>query len=67
MAEERMAEKKPEHPAVKIGSIIGGIVLVIVSMLAILAREYLPMVGWIVIPLAMMGIGLGAIASMSRQ
>ena len=62
-----MSGKKPEHPAVKIASVIGGIVLVIVLMMAILAREYLPVVGWIVIPLALMGVALGSIASKSKD
>ena len=61
-----MSEKKPEHPAVKIASVIGGIVFVIVLMLAILAKEHLSIVGWIVIPLAIMGMVLGGIASKSR-
>jgi hypothetical protein len=61
-----MSERKPENPAVKIASVIGGIVLVIVLMMAILAKEYLPMVGWIVIPLAVMGIVLGWIASKNK-
>ena len=61
-----MSEKKPEHPAVKIASVIGGIVCVIVLMLAILAKEHLSIVGWIVIPLAIMGMVLGGIALKSR-
>ena len=62
-----MPEGKPEHPAVKIASVVGGIILVIVLMIAILAKEYLPMVGWIVIPLAIMGIVLGGMASRKRD
>ena len=62
-----MSERKPDHPAVKIASVLGGIILVIVLMIAILAKEYLPMVGWIVIPLAIMGIVLGALASRNRE
>jgi len=61
-----MPEGKPEHPAVKVASVVGGIILVIVLMIAILAKEYLPMVGWVVIPLAVMGIVLGVIASRHR-
>ena len=62
-----MSEKKTEHPAVKIASVIGGIVLVIVLMIAILAREYLPLMGWVVVPLAVMGIVLGWIASKNKD
>jgi len=62
-----MSEKKLEHPAVKIASVIGGIVLVIVLMVAILAREYLPLIGWVVIPLAAMGVALGWIASKGKD
>ena len=64
--EGTMPEGKPEHPAVKVASVVGGIILVIVLMIAILAKEYLPMVGWVVIPLAIMGIVLGVIASHHR-
>jgi hypothetical protein len=63
---ESMSERKSEHPAVKIASVIGGIVLVIVLMMVILAKEYLPMVGWVVIPLASMGVVLGWIASRNK-
>ena len=62
-----MSEKKSEHPAVRIAAIVGGIIFVVVLMIAILAREYLPMVGWVVIPLAIMGIALGGIASRNRE
>ena len=62
-----MPEKKTEHPAVKIASIVGGIIFVIVLMLAILAREQLSMAGWVVIPLAIMGIALGSIASRNNK
>jgi hypothetical protein len=58
-----MSEKKPEHPAVKIASIIGGIIFAIVLMMAVLAKEYLPVIGWVVVPLVVMGIVLGAIVS----
>ena len=62
-----VSEKKPEHPAVKIAGVIGGIVLVIVVMMAVLAKEHFPIVGWIVIPLAIMGAVLGGIASKSKD
>ncbi len=62
-----MSEKKSEQPAVKIASIIGGIVFVIVLMMAVLAKEYLPVVGWIVVPLVVMGILLGWIASKGKD
>lgn len=61
-----MSEQKPDHPAVKIASIIGGIIFVIVLMFLILAKEHLPLMGWVVIPLAIMGIVLGGIASRNR-
>jgi len=62
-----MSEKKSDHPAVKIASVIGGIIFVIVVMLAILAKEQLAIVGWIVIPLAVMGIALAAFASKKKD
>jgi hypothetical protein len=58
-----MPEKKPEHPAVKIAGAIGAFVFIIVLMLIVLAPEHLSMVGWIVIPLVIMGIALAWIAS----
>ena len=61
-----MEEKNTSHPAVKIASIIGGIVFVIVLMMAVLAKEYLPVVGWVVIPLVVMGIALAWIASRNK-
>jgi Zn-dependent protease len=62
-----MSEGKPEHPAVKIASVVGGIVFVIVLMLAVLAKEQLSVVGWIVIPLAIMAIALAGFASMKKE
>ena len=58
-----MPEKKPEHPAVKIAGAIGAFIFIIVLMLIVLAPEHLSMAGWIVIPLVVMGIALGLIAS----
>ena len=62
-----MSEKRPEHPAVKIAAIVGGIVFVTVLMLAILAKEHLSIVGWIAVPLAIMGVALALIASKSKD
>ncbi len=62
----RMSEKKSENPTVKIASVIGGIIFVIVLMLAMFAKDQLPIVGWIVIPLAVMGVALG-IASKNKE
>jgi hypothetical protein len=58
-----MSERQPEHPAVKIASVVGGIVFVTVMMMIVLAKEHLGVVGWIVVPLALMGVGLGWVAS----
>lgn len=62
-----MTEKKTEHPAVKIAGVVGGIIFVTVLMLAILAKEHLSIVGWIVIPLVIMGIALAGIASRKEE
>jgi hypothetical protein len=62
-----MSEHKSEHPAVKIASVVGGIIFVTVLMLAILAKEQLAIVGWIVIPLAIMGIALAGFASKKKE
>jgi len=63
-----MSEHNSKHPAVKIASIVGGIIFVTVLMLAILAKEQLAaIVGWIVIPLAIMGIALAGIASKNKE
>jgi len=62
-----MSTGKHEHPAVKIASVVGGIIFVTVLMLAILAKEQLSIVGWIVIPLAIMGLGLARFASKDKE
>ena len=62
-----MSEHNSKHPAVKIASIVGGIIFVTVLMLAILAKEQLAIVGWIVIPLVIMGIALAKIASNNKE
>ena len=63
-----MSEHKSEHPAVKIASIVGGIIFLTVLMLAILAKEQLAaIVGWIVIPLAIRGIALAGFASKKKE
>jgi hypothetical protein len=62
-----MSEHNSKHPAVKIASIVGGIIFVTVLMLAILAKEQLAIVGWIVIPLAIMGIALAGFASKNKE
>ena len=67
LREAEMTREKPENPAVKIASIVGGIIFVIVLMLAIFAKEQLAIVGWIVIPLAVMGVGLAVVASRKRE
>lgn len=61
-----MSEKKPEHPAVKIAGIVSGFVFVIVLMVAVLAREYMSFIGWIVVPLALMGVGRAVAASKGK-
>ena len=58
-----MSEKKPEHPAVKIAGAVAAFIFITVLILAVLVPEQLYLVGWIVIPLAIMGVALGWIAS----
>lgn len=58
-----MSDKKPEHPAVKIAGVLGTFIFLIVLMLAVLAPDHLSVIGWIVIPLALMGVALTWIAS----
>ncbi len=62
-----MSEKKPEHPAVKIAGIVMTFIFIIVLMLAVLTPQHLNLVGWIVIPLAIMGVALARIASEKRE
>jgi len=58
-----MSDSKPEHPAVKIAGLVGGIVFASVLMVLVFAKEHLAHVGWIVIPLVVMAIALAGIAS----
>jgi hypothetical protein len=51
------------NPVVGIASILGGISLCVVAVIAIFAREQLWVAIWIVAALAAMGIGLGFFAS----
>ena len=62
-----MSEKKPEHPAVKIAGAVGAFIFITVLMLAVLVPEQLSIVGWIVIPLAIMGIALAWFASKKQE
>jgi len=57
-----MAERKG-NPVVGIASVIGGISLCIVIMVAIFAKDQLAVAAWIVAALAIMGLGLGFFAS----
>jgi hypothetical protein len=57
-----MAEQKG-NPVVSIASVIGGISLCIVAVIAIFAKDQLSVAPWIVAALAIMGIGLGFFAS----
>jgi hypothetical protein len=61
-----MPEKQPEHPAVKIAGVVGTFIFITVLMLIVLAPQHLSLVGWIVVPLAVMGIALAWIASWKR-
>ena len=58
-----MTEKKPEHPAVKIAGAISAFVFITVIVLAVLVPDQLSIVGWIVIPLTLMGVALAWVAS----
>lgn len=57
-----MAEQKG-NPVVGIASVIGGISLCIVAVIAIFAKDQLSVAPWIVAALAIMDIGLGFFAS----
>jgi hypothetical protein len=57
-----MPEDK-RNPVVGIASVLGGISLSIVAVIAVLAKDQLWVAAWIVAALAVMGIGLGFFAS----
>jgi len=57
-----MADRKG-NPVVGIASVIGGISLCIVAVIAIFAKDQLSVAPWIVAALAVMGIALGFFAS----
>lgn len=57
-----MAEQKG-NPFVGIAGVIGGISIVIVVVIAVLAKDQLSVAAWIVAALAIMGMGLGFFAS----
>ena len=57
-----MAEQK-SNPVVGIASVIGGISLCIVAVIAIFAKDQLSVAPWIIAALAIMGIVLGFFAS----
>jgi Zn-dependent protease len=61
-----MADQKG-GPLVSIASVIGGISVVIVAIIAVLAEDQLSVAVWIVAALAIMGIGLGFFASKSSR
>jgi hypothetical protein len=62
-----MAAKKPEHPAVKIAGVICTFIFIIVLLLAVLVPEHLSIVGWIVVPMTLMGIALAGFASKKNE
>jgi hypothetical protein len=57
-----MSERK-DHPAKGIASVIGGVSLCIVAVVAIFAKDHLSTAAWIVAALSVMGLGLGSFAS----
>jgi hypothetical protein len=61
MPEEK--SNKTSNPVVGIASVLGGISLSIVAVIAVLAKDQLWVAAWIVAALAVMGIGLGFFAS----
>jgi hypothetical protein len=61
-----MAEKKPEHPTVKIAGAVSVFIFLSVLMLAVLVPERIAVIGWVVVPMAAMGVALGWIASRNR-
>ena len=62
-----MQQKKPEYPPVKIAVVVGVVVLLIALTLAVFAKEYLLMVGWILIPLTMTGVGLAMVTAKGKR
>ena len=63
----KACREKSERFAVGIGSVTGAMVLVIILIMAILAREYFPLVGWAVIPVVVMSIALDWVASKNKE
>jgi Zn-dependent protease len=61
-----MAEQKG-NPIVSIASVIGGISVAIVAVIAVLAKDQLSVAPWIVAALAIMGIVLGFFASKASK
>ena len=57
-----MSEKKVNNPVVQIAVTLGGIIFVGVLMFLIFASHHINHVGWVVIPLVVMGIAMAAIA-----
>ncbi len=57
----QMEENRQSEALVKIVGIVGGICLVCVLVLAIVAEEQLPVIGWIIVPMVVMSIVLGAV------
>lgn len=62
-----MAEKKPEHPTVKIAGAVSVFIFLSVLILAVMVPARIAVVGWVVIPMAAMGVGLGWIASRNKE
>ena len=61
-----MAEQKT-NPVVAIAGVIGGISIAIVAIIAVLAKDQLPVAPWVIAPLAGMGIVLGYFASKTSK
>ena len=62
-----MSEEKVSNPAVQIAVTRGGIIFVSVLMFLIFASHHIMQVGWVVIPLVVMGIAMAAIATKKTE
>lgn len=58
-----MSEEKVNNPVVQIAVTLGGFIFVSVLMFLIFASHHIMHVGWVVIPLVVMGIAMAAIAT----
>jgi uncharacterized membrane protein len=55
------------NPVVGVAAVIGGVILAVVAVFAVLARDQISAAVWIVGALAVLGIALGYFASRPRD